>query len=45
MPINILSDGKLHRLEPTENWQSKNLNAKKIKVDDNFYVHTNELNL
>jgi aminopeptidase N len=45
MPVNIISDGKLIQLEPTENWQSKNLNTETIKVDDNFYVHSNKLNL
>ena len=45
MPLNILFDGKLQQLEPTENWQSENLEATRIEVDENFYVHSHKLDL
>ena len=40
MPLDILVDGKKQRLNPSEKWQTININSNKIKVDDNFYIKT-----
>ena len=40
MPLDVLVDGKKQRLNPSEKWQTININSNKIKVDDNFYIKT-----
>ena len=44
MPVNILIDGTLKQLKPTENWQSQIINSEIIKVDTNFYVNSRRIN-
>ena len=44
MPVNILIDGTLKQLKPTENWQSQIINSETIKVDTNFYVNSRRIN-
>ena len=44
MPVNILIDGTLKQLKPTENWQSQIINSEIIKVDTNFYVNSKRIN-
>jgi len=44
MPINVVVDGKLQQLKPTENWQTETMSAETIKVDDNFYVYSSKIN-
>jgi aminopeptidase N len=44
MPVNILIDGTLKQLKPSENWQSQIINSEIIKVDTNFYVNSRRIN-
>ena len=44
MPVNILIEGTLKLLKPTENWQSQIINSEIIKVDTNFYVNSKRIN-
>ena len=44
MPVNILIEGTLKLLKPTENWQSQIINSEIIKVDTNFYVNSRRIN-
>lgn len=44
MPLNIFVDGKKQLLNPTEKWQTTNVNSIKIKVDKNFYVNSKNVN-
>ena len=40
MPLDVLVNGKKQRLNPSEKWQTININSNKINVDDNFYIKT-----
>lgn len=44
MPLTIFIDGKKQLLNPTEKWQTTNVNSTKIKVDKNFYVNNKNVN-
>ncbi|MDO6743602.1 M1 family metallopeptidase [Tenacibaculum soleae] len=44
MPLTIFVDGKKQLLNPTEKWQTTNVNSTKIKVDKNFYVNNKNVN-
>ncbi|WP_271405951.1 M1 family metallopeptidase [Tenacibaculum soleae] len=44
MPLTIFVDGKNTQLNPTEKWQTMNVNSTKIKVDKNFYVNNKNVN-
>ena len=44
MPVNILIEGTLKLLKPSENWQSQIVNSETIKVDTNFYVNSKRIN-
>lgn len=44
MPLTIFVDGKKQLLNPTEKWQTTNVNSTKIKVDKNFYVNSKNVN-
>ncbi|CAM1347489.1 M1 family metallopeptidase [Tenacibaculum insulae] len=44
MSLTIFVDNKKQQLNPTEKWQTINVNSTKIKVDKNFYVNNKNVN-
>ena len=43
MPVTIMANNKEICLKPTENWKTKKIDSKEIKVDRNFYVKTKKI--
>ena len=44
MPVEIVSNNEIQWLYPTEAWQITKINSSKIKIDDDYYVSTKNLN-
>ncbi|CAL2086382.1 M1 family metallopeptidase [Tenacibaculum sp. 190524A05c] len=43
MPVTIIANNKEICLKPTENWKTKKIGSKEIKVDRNFYVKSKKM--
>ncbi|AUC15096.1 peptidase M1 [Tenacibaculum sp. SZ-18] len=43
MPVTIIANNEEISLKPTENWKTKKIGSKEIKVDRNFYVKSIKL--
>ncbi|CAL2063369.1 M1 family metallopeptidase [Tenacibaculum sp. 190524A05c] len=43
MPVTIIANNKEICLKPTENWKTRKIGSKEIKVDRNFYVKSKKM--